>query len=52
MVKEHKIVVHREGAYPFKKYWVCVCGTKMESSVMGPELYREFAQHTLEEDNA
>lgn len=41
----HRVVVKQETSYPFTKYWACVCGTKMKSSIMGPDLYREFSEH-------
>lgn len=41
----HRIIWSQENRYPFPKFWTCICGTRMKASVMGPELYREFAQH-------
>lgn len=44
----HKIIARRDHKYPFKPYWACNCGIRMQSTVMGHELYREFAAHQEE----
>lgn len=44
----HRVVWRQETKYPFAKFWACVCGTRMEATIMGPDLYREFAQHQEE----
>lgn len=46
----HKIISKRDSSYPFKPYWACTCGVRMQSEVMGHELYREFAKHVEKED--
>lgn len=44
---QHRIVTKQASNFPFKKFWVCVCGTRMMADVMGPPLYKEFAEHEL-----
>lgn len=45
----HRVVTRRESKYPFKPYWVCICGYRFRAPYMGSPLYKELAQH--EEDS-
>lgn len=47
---KHYVVTRRETEYPFLKYWACICDHKLNATVMGPALYKEFAAHNPEED--
>ena len=41
----HKVVTRRDNAYPFRPFWMCVCGTRLEATYMGHALYKEFQAH-------
>lgn len=44
----HLVLSRRETTFPFKAYWVCVCGTRLNAPYMGSPLYKAFEAH-LEE---
>lgn len=48
MGDDHKVVTVRDNSYPFKPFWMCVCGTRLKAAFMGSPLYREFNQHKME----
>lgn len=43
-----QVITVREKSYPFKARWECACGHVLKSTVMGPGLYVEFAEHVWE----
>jgi hypothetical protein len=46
----HKVVIApREVTYPFRAFWMCVCGHRFNATYMGSPLYKEFKAHQDEE---
>lgn len=49
-VAKHYVIARREHVYPFRPYWSCICGHRLQANYMGPALYREFARHDEEKN--